>query len=155
MNNLSDTVNTKETAKSNGYMKLSVIEFGTPKERIIKYVSLDNIYELIRNCSLVRERGKILGNKEIVISNGCEKKYSLEQKSDSYHIFGSGGENVFYNLLMRDNEPVLMSMQHLSYDSLSDDSEDHTTRTIRRTELLDEKDELAKLVFEEIKRINI
>lgn len=92
------------------------------------------------------------------------REYKIKEDSEFHHEHGVGGENVINvflnriytlrnNIYQEERKPVLISAQLLTYDTLSDDSEDYNTGAIIRTELLDEEDELARAVFWDIRSL--
>ncbi len=162
--------------------QIAIKNFASPSERVIEeYVSLIGLYALIRDSVIVNEKGKISGNNEYdfwfrtryhdgcVLNEFCNEKtkmllediritidnktYCLRQEHDGYHKENEGGENVTYTFLESDKKPILMSLKYLSYLTSSFSDEDYNERKITRTELIDQNDTLAGLIFEEIKRL--
>jgi hypothetical protein len=92
--------------------------------------------------------------KVVCVVEDNSRKYAVMELSNSIHENGVGGENVTHNFVLRDNLPVLMTVQHLSYDTSSNSDEDTGTSHTHKTELLEEKDPFARLVFEMIRALD-
>jgi len=120
------------------------------------YSEFSELAEIIKNCELMKKHGRILNSQNPeqtkFLLNGT--KYSFKkEKEESGHRYGDGGEYGYYHFLQRGKENVLVSMRFVAYDTYSDDSEDHPTSDVRKTFLLQE-DNLARTVFEEIRKLN-
>ncbi len=125
------------------------------------YLVSNELVEIIKNCELFRENGKIIKDKDPVPGKILTKikighiEYSFRgEKYSSGHIFGVGGSSCSYYFLQKNKEDVLVSMHFSSYSTSSDDWYDEGEKHIKRTCLLKE-DKLARAVFEEIRNMRI
>ncbi len=126
------------------------------------YLASSELVEIIKNCELFKENGKIIEDKDPTSGEISKKikigdiEYGFKGEHESTgHIFGVGGSSGSYIFLQKNKEDVLVTMHFSAYSSSSDDwVDDGPAKHIKRAYLLKE-DKLARAVFEEIRNMRI
>lgn len=121
------------------------------------YLRINNLLEIIKNCELVRENGKILDNKRIELAKIIldDSEYSLKEEVDKRIRWRERSYLGHYHFLEKNRKEVLVSMQFLSYISSSTNLIkngffSHVETHAEKIYLLEE-DRLARDVFGKIK----
>jgi hypothetical protein len=104
----------------------------------------------LSQCSVESDRAVALEGVRIRIA---ADEYQIRYGFESRHVYGQGGQAIHFTFLDKNGLPVLESVAVISYDTYTDDSEDHEDEVSKseNTYLLG-NGELERAVFVFLKR---
>lgn len=120
------------------------------------YLELRALVKVTRNSPLVMGQGEIFEDynfARIRIRLGDSIYSFREERDESEHRKGDGGEFGLYSFLKRDNENVLVSFLFNKYQVFTDDSDCRADER-QETHILQE-DPLARAVLQEMRKLNM
>lgn len=84
-----------------------------------------------------------------------DKQYKIVSQAERDHEFGVGGYNRGRVVLLENNKPIIVSLQRIAWGTTSDDYQDYTNESMKKTFLLEKPgpDSFARKIFEAIKRV--